>query len=75
MSPLPCPRTILTFCSDIELKLFSRFWLFQVIHGFLIVTAASGLVGALQNIGETVGQLPTLLATKLPDASIFFLTL
>ena len=61
--------------SVIELKLFSRFWLFQVIHGFLIVTVASGLVGALQHIGSEVSQLPTLLATNLPTASIFFLTL
>lgn len=60
--------------SEIELKLFSRFWLFQVIHGFLIITLASGLMGALGNLGDTAGQVPTLLATKLPDASIFFLT-
>lgn len=60
--------------SDIELKLFSRYWLFQVIHGFLIVTLASGLVNALANIDEMAGQVPTLLATKLPGASIFFLT-
>ncbi|AAW47229.1 conserved hypothetical protein [Cryptococcus deneoformans JEC21] len=60
--------------SDIELKLFSRFWLFQVIHGFLIVTLASGLINALGNLGDTAGEVPTLLATKLPGASIFFLT-
>lgn len=61
--------------SDIEYKLFSRFWLFQVIHGFLIVTVASGLVNALGNLGNMTGQIPTLLAEKLPGASIFFLTL
>ena len=61
--------------SEIELKLFTRFWLFQVIHGFLVVTVASGLVGALQNISQTLPQLPTLLANNLPNASIFFLTL
>ncbi|WWC62853.1 uncharacterized protein I303_105451 [Kwoniella dejecticola CBS 10117] len=60
--------------TDIELGLFSRFWLFQVIHGFLIVTAAAGLISALSDIKNTVGQLPTLLAEKLPTASIFFLT-
>ncbi|ODN74029.1 hypothetical protein L202_07505 [Cryptococcus amylolentus CBS 6039] len=61
--------------TDIELKLFTRFWLFQVIHGFLIVTLASGLITALSTInGDTVKELPTLLSTKLPDASIFFLT-
>lgn len=60
--------------SEIELGLFTRYWLFQVIHGFLIITAAAGLVGALQDIGNTVSTLPTLLAEKLPGASIFFLT-
>jgi len=60
--------------SDIELKLFTRFWLFQVIHGFLIVTLASGLMGALGQLGQTANSVPTLLAEKLPGASIFFLT-
>ena len=60
--------------SEIELKLFTRFWLFQVIHGFLIVTLASGLIGALQHINTEVSMLPTLLATQLPNANIFFLT-
>jgi hypothetical protein len=60
--------------SDIELKLFTRYWLFQVIHGFLIVTLASGLVNALGNLGDTASSVPMLLANKLPGASIFFLT-
>ena len=61
--------------SDIELKLFSRFWLFQVIHGFLVITLASGLVNALPDIVSNPGQTPNLLASQLPGASIFFLTL
>lgn len=60
--------------SDIELKLFSRYWLFQVIHGFLIVTLSSGLINALGNLGDTASSVPTLLANRLPGASIFFLT-
>lgn len=60
--------------SEIELKLFSRFWLFWIIHGFLIVTLSSGLIAALGNLSGTFNSIPTLLATKLPDASIFFLT-
>jgi hypothetical protein len=59
--------------SDIELKLFSRFWLFQVIHGFLIITLASGLINALSNLGNL--PVTRLLADNLPGASIFFLTL
>ncbi|KAI5449824.1 phosphate metabolism protein 7 [Naganishia albida] len=60
--------------SDIELKLFSRFWLFQVIHGFLIITLSSGLMAALGNWDEFINDVPTMLADKLPSASIFFLT-
>ncbi|KAK4705553.1 calcium permeable stress-gated cation channel, partial [Phenoliferia sp. Uapishka_3] len=60
--------------SEIELQLFSRFWLFQVIHGFLIITLSAGLIDALKKInGQTLPQLPNLLATKLPAASTFFL--
>ncbi|EIN09034.1 DUF221-domain-containing protein [Punctularia strigosozonata HHB-11173 SS5] len=60
--------------SDVERKLFSRFWLFQVVHGFLIITFASGLPAALKNISKTTSGLPTQLAQQLPGASIFFLT-
>ncbi|KAJ9112858.1 hypothetical protein QFC19_000413 [Naganishia cerealis] len=60
--------------SDIELKLFSRFWLFQVIHGFLIITLASGLMAALGDWQAFINDVPTVLAEKLPTASIFFLT-
>ena len=60
--------------SEIERQLWARFWVFQVVHGFLIITIASGLPSALQNIQARVNQLPTLLANNLPSASIFFLT-
>lgn len=60
--------------SEIERQLWARFWVFQVVHGFLIITIASGLPSALQNIQARINQLPTLLANNLPSASIFFLT-
>ncbi|KAJ9113068.1 hypothetical protein QFC22_006164 [Naganishia vaughanmartiniae] len=60
--------------SDVELKLFSRFWKFQIIHGFLVITLASGLVAALGNWQQTVNDIPLALSNKLPSASIFFLT-
>ncbi|KAK4689011.1 calcium permeable stress-gated cation channel, partial [Tremellales sp. Uapishka_1] len=60
--------------SDIDLKLFTRFWLFQVVHGFLIVTLASGLIASIPSITSDPSQAPALLATRLPGASIFFLT-
>lgn len=60
--------------SDVELKLFTRFWLFQFIQGFIIMTLSSGLIAALGDLGSTLSSVPTLLASKLPGASIFFLT-
>jgi hypothetical protein len=60
--------------SEIERQLWARFWVFQVVHGFLIITVASGLPAALAQIKGQVNSLPTLLATNLPSASVFFLT-
>lgn len=52
----------------------SRFFLFLVIHGFLIVTLAAGLVAAIPQIAANPSSAVQLLATKLPAASTFFLT-
>jgi hypothetical protein len=60
--------------TGIELSLMTRYFLFQVIHGFLIVTLASGLVKAIPAIAQNPGSAVTLLATQLPAASTFFLT-
>lgn len=51
-----------------------RYFLFLVIHGFLIVTLSSGLVAAIPAISKNPASAVTLLATKLPAASTFFLT-
>ncbi|GJE84045.1 DUF221-domain-containing protein [Phanerochaete sordida] len=58
----------------IELSLMTRYFLFQVIHSFLIVTLASGIIAALPGLINNVGSIPTLLAQELPNASNFFLT-
>lgn len=60
--------------SSIEQSLMSRFFLFLVIHGFLIVTISSGLVAAIPVIVNDPGSVVNLLANKLPAASTFFLT-
>lgn len=60
--------------SQIELSLMSRFFLFLVIHGFLIVTLSSGLVASIPSIVNNPSSAITLLANKLPAASTFFLT-
>ncbi|KAK4698531.1 calcium permeable stress-gated cation channel, partial [Phenoliferia sp. Uapishka_3] len=60
--------------SGIELSLMTRYFIFLVIHGFLIVTLSSGLVAAIPAITKDPASAVTLLATKLPAASTFFLT-
>ena len=52
----------------------TRYFIFQVIHSFLIVTLASGIIAALPEFAKNPGSIPTLLATNLPSASNFFLT-
>jgi len=63
--------------THIQLSVFKRYWLFVVINGFLVITAASGLVPALSAIFANPGNppnIPQTLATQLPTASIYFLT-
>lgn len=43
-------------------------------HSFLIVTVASGIIAALPQLVNNPTSIPTILATKLPQASTFFLT-
>lgn len=57
--------------STVERKLWSRFWIFQIVHGFLVVAIASGLVASLSNIKNELPQLPKKLAINLPTSSIF----
>ncbi|ORY39668.1 hypothetical protein BCR35DRAFT_273318, partial [Leucosporidium creatinivorum] len=60
--------------TGIELSLMTRYFMFLVIHGFLIVTLASGLVNSIPAIAKNPSSAVTLLATQLPAASTFFLT-
>jgi hypothetical protein len=58
----------------VELSLMDRFFLFQVINGFLVASLASGLITALPGLAHNPSSVPTLLAQNLPKASTFFLT-
>ncbi|TDL22859.1 DUF221-domain-containing protein [Rickenella mellea] len=60
--------------TGLELSLMTRYFIFQVIHGFLVVTLSSGLIAALPGLINNPGSIPTLLASNLPKASNFFLT-
>ncbi|KAH7922752.1 DUF221-domain-containing protein [Leucogyrophana mollusca] len=60
--------------SGLELSLMTRYFIFQVIHSFLIVTLSSGIISALPSLLENPTSIPSLLAQYLPQASTFFLT-
>ncbi|KAG9096822.1 hypothetical protein FS749_007665 [Ceratobasidium sp. UAMH 11750] len=52
----------------------TRYFIFQVVHGFLIVANSSGIIAALPGLPNNPGSIATILAQKLPEASTFFLT-
>ncbi|KAI0720717.1 DUF221-domain-containing protein [Cerioporus squamosus] len=58
----------------IELSLMTRYFMFQVINSFLVVTLSSGIIAALPDLVNNPGSIPSLLAQNLPKASTFFLT-
>ncbi|KAG9079250.1 hypothetical protein FRC06_007862, partial [Ceratobasidium sp. 370] len=60
--------------TGLELSLMTRYFIFQVVHGFLIVTISSGIIAALPGLLNNPGSIATILAQKLPEASTFFLT-
>ncbi|CAE6446736.1 unnamed protein product [Rhizoctonia solani] len=60
--------------SLVSISLYKRYYLFLVVHGFLTVTFASGIVSAIVPILEQPSKAVELLARNLPNASIFFLT-
>ncbi|KAG1736152.1 uncharacterized protein EDB91DRAFT_539954 [Suillus paluster] len=60
--------------TGLELSLMTRFFIFQVIHSFLIVTLSSGIIAALPSLLQNPSSIPSLLAQYLPQASTFFLT-
>ncbi|KAJ7126145.1 DUF221-domain-containing protein [Mycena epipterygia] len=60
--------------SGVELSLMTRFFLFQVVHSFLVVTISSGIVSALSGLLKDPSSVASLLSMKLPAASTFFLT-
>ncbi|KIK66859.1 hypothetical protein GYMLUDRAFT_37938 [Collybiopsis luxurians FD-317 M1] len=60
--------------SLISVSLYRRFFLFLLIHGFLIVTLSSGLTQVLEEIFDNPTHTVQQMARKLPGASLFFLT-
>ncbi|WWD15753.1 hypothetical protein CI109_100175 [Kwoniella shandongensis] len=61
--------------NGVELSLMTRYFIFLVIHTFLLVTLASGLIASAQQFVNNPGSIATTLASQLPTASTFFITL
>ncbi|KAF7321922.1 hypothetical protein MKEN_00714500 [Mycena kentingensis (nom. inval.)] len=60
--------------SLISVSVYRRFFLFLLIHGFLIVTISGGFVSLISDIIDKPTQTVQKLAGGLPGVSIFFLT-
>ncbi|KAG6840700.1 hypothetical protein C0991_005003 [Blastosporella zonata] len=60
--------------NGLELSLMTRFFIFQVVHSFIIVTLSSGIIKALPELIHNPTSIPSILANNLPGASTFFLT-
>lgn len=60
--------------TGLELSLMTRFFLFQVLHSFLIVTLSSGILASGGQLFQNPTSIPATLAANLPKASNFFLT-
>ncbi|KAF5310540.1 hypothetical protein D9619_007845 [Psilocybe cf. subviscida] len=60
--------------TGLELSLMTRFFIFQVVHSFLVVTLSSGIISSLTDLLNNPTSIPNILAQNLPKASTFFLT-
>jgi hypothetical protein len=60
--------------TGVELSLMTRFFIFQVVHGFLVVTISGSIINALSTFGKDPAGIANVLATNLPLSSTFFLT-
>jgi hypothetical protein len=60
--------------SLMSVSVYRRFYIFLLIHGFLIVTLTSGITAAIESIIKNPTETVTQLSQRLPGASVFFLT-
>ncbi|KAJ7497585.1 DUF221 family protein [Mycena latifolia] len=60
--------------SLISISVYRRFFLFLLVHGFLIVTLSSGFTTVVTQIIDQPTKAVQSMAQRLPGASIFFLT-
>ncbi|TCD61098.1 hypothetical protein EIP91_009035 [Steccherinum ochraceum] len=58
----------------LSMSVYKRYYLFLVIHGFLVVTLSSSITATASHLISNPTQAVSELASQLPSASIFFLT-
>lgn len=58
----------------ISQRVYTRYFIFLVIHGFFTGTLASGLIAAIPQALDNPKSIVQELANNLPKASIYFLT-
>ncbi|WRT66942.1 uncharacterized protein IL334_003907 [Kwoniella shivajii] len=61
--------------TGVELSLMTRYFIFLVIHTFIVVTLTSGLISSVKAFADNPGSIATTLASQMPTASTFFITL
>ncbi|THH27230.1 hypothetical protein EUX98_g6964 [Antrodiella citrinella] len=60
--------------SLLSISVYKRYYLFLVVHGFLVVTLSSSITATASNLISNPTEAVSELASQLPSASIFFLT-
>jgi len=60
--------------SLLSMSVYKRYYLFLVIHGFLVVTISSSITATASKLISNPTEAVSELASQLPSASIFFLT-
>ncbi|WVN85988.1 uncharacterized protein L203_101146 [Cryptococcus depauperatus CBS 7841] len=61
--------------TGVELDLMTRYFIFLVIHTFFVITLSAGLISSLHQFANNPQSIATTLASQMPTASTFFITL
>ncbi|ODO06502.1 hypothetical protein L198_01735 [Cryptococcus wingfieldii CBS 7118] len=61
--------------TGVELDLMTRYFVFLIIHSFFVITLSAGLISSLETFASNPQAIATTLASQMPTASTFFITL
>ncbi|KDN38248.1 hypothetical protein RSAG8_09647, partial [Rhizoctonia solani AG-8 WAC10335] len=60
--------------TGVDLSLMTRYFIFQLVHSFHILTASSRVMAGLPQLASNPTSIPTILAERLPEVATYFLT-